>query len=569
MKFIKINKILSCLDKEQKKNAVILISLMFLASIAELFGLGMVILMINSFLEIENNFNLPFGSFLNTNFNAINSLLILFFLIFTSKYFILILVAFLESNFMATFREKISLKMFKNFLNRDSSNLLKKNSAEYLRNFTDEIQQTTTFYSSLIKIMLDLILFSLFVIFLIFYNPIISTSVIIFFSLTSLAYFLLIKDKIANWAKTALKNRKKRIQFVNESFSAIKFIKILSTEDFFLKKFKIQNFSLCRAIFKMLFINSLPRHTYEYVLFLSIILLIFFVNKELDNQQIIQMLSVYTLASFRLIPIINRTLINSQNVKFTHPSFEKLYIEQNYPIIEKNKNPSLFKFDKKLRIFIKKFDHDYKREVLLRNINLNIYKNNKIGIIGPSGSGKSTLIDIICGFQKLNNGTVESDGKSILSNLEGWQKNIGYIPQNIVILNQSLKENILFGANPKLFDDKKIKSILKEVNLDYFLKKLPNGLQQTIKEDGYNISGGEKQRIGIARALLNNPKIIILDEATSGLDTFTESKVLDTINKIKKTIIIVSHRINTLKFCDKVYNIEKNTLKLINKSQLN
>ena len=319
----------------------------------------------------------------------------------------------------------------------------------------------------------------------------------------------------------------------------------------------------------MSFINAMPRHTYEYILFLSIILLIFFANKELESEQIIQMISVYTLASFRLIPIINRTLINSQNIKFTHPSFEKLYIEQNYPIIKKNKNPLSFKFDKKLRVFIKKFDHNNKKEVLLKNINLNIYKNNKIGIIGPSGSGKSTLLDIICGFQKLKYGAVASDGKSILSNLEGWQKNIGYIPQDIVILNQSLKENILFGASPKHFNDKKIINILKEVNLDYFLKKLPNGLYQTIKEDGQNISGGEKQRIGIARALLNNPKIIILDEATSGLDTFTESKVLETINKIKKTIIIVSHRINTLKFCDKVYNIQKNTLKLINKSQLN
>ena len=162
-----------------------------------------------------------------------------------------------------------------------------------------------------------------------------------------------------------------------------------------------------------------------------------------------------------------------------------------------------------------------------------------------------------------------SDGKKIFSNLEGWQKNIGYIPQNIVILNQSLKENILFGSNPKFFSDKKIVNILNEVNLGYFIKKLPNGLYQTIKEDGQNISGGEKQRIGIARALLNNPKILILDEATSGLDTFTESKVLDTINKIKKTIIIVSHRINTLKFCDKVYSITNNTLKQINKSQLN
>ena len=569
MKLTKVNKILSFLDRDQKKSAIILILLMFIASIAELFGLGMVILMINSFLNVDNSLNFPIGNFLKNELNSINSLLILFLIIFTFKYLILILVAFFESKFIAKFRERISFKMFRNLLNRDSSNLLKKNSSEYLRNFTDEINQNATFYNSIIKIILDSILFSVFVTFLIFYNPAISISVITFFSVASLTYFTLIKGKIVGWSKTALTNRKKRIQFVNESFSAIKFIKILSSENFFLKKFEIQNTSLSKIVFKMGFLNLIPRHTYEYILFLSIILLIFFANKELSNEQMIQILSVYSLASFRLVPIITRTLTNSQNIRFTHPSFEKLYIEHNYPTIKKNKAPSIFKFDRRLRIFIKKFHYDNKRENLLKNINLNIYKNNKIGIIGPSGSGKSTLIDIICGFQKLNHGVVESDGKSILSNLEGWQKNIGYIPQKIVILNQSLKDNILFGANPMHFSDKKIISILKKVNLEYFLKKLPNGLNQTIKEDGQNISGGERQRIGMARALLNNPKIIILDEATSGLDTFTESKVLDTINKIKKTIIIVSHRINTLKFCDKVYNIEKNTLKLIKKSQLN
>ena len=142
----------------------------------------MVILMINSFLGIENNFNLPVISSL-TNLNSINSLLIIFFLIFSAKFLVLILVVLLESSFIANFREKIAFSMFKNFLNRDSSNLLKKNSAEYLRNFTDEINQNVLFYHSLIKISLDLILFCLFVIFLIIYNPVISSSVIAFFFL--------------------------------------------------------------------------------------------------------------------------------------------------------------------------------------------------------------------------------------------------------------------------------------------------------------------------------------------------------------------------------------------------
>tara|TARA_Y100000813_G_C24151358_1_gene347339 strand:+ start:146 stop:1855 length:1710 start_codon:yes stop_codon:yes gene_type:complete len=569
MKFLKINKVLSCLDKNQKKRAVTLITIMFFATISELFGLGLVILIINSFFEIENNFTLPFGIPLSLNSMSINFLLSILIVIFTIKYLIFVLVSFLESSFMASINERLSYKMFQNFLHRDTSNLLKKNSAEYLRNFTEEVKATNTFYNSLLKIILDLTILIFFIIFLLFYNPIVTISVILFFISLSLAYFFLIKDRIVKWSITGLANKKKRIQFVNESFSAIKFIKMLSNEESFLKKFKFQNFSLSRIGLKMMFLQQFPKHTLEYILFLSIILLIFLAHKQLSNDQIIQMLAVYTLASFRIVPIINKILLNTQNLRFTTPSFEKLFLELNCPIIEKKKNPIPFKFDKKLRVLIKRFNYKNKKISLLKNIDLNINKKNKIGIIGPSGSGKSTLIDIICGFQKVFDGVVQSDGKLITTNLEGWQSNIGYIPQNIVILNQSLKENILFGSNHKKFSDKMIVDILKKVNLEYFLKKLPNGLNQLIKQDGLNISGGEKQRIGIARALLNNPEIIILDEATSGLDTFTESKVIDTINKFKKTIIIVSHRINTLKFCDKVYSIERNTLKLINKSQLN
>ena len=181
MKSLKINRILSFLDKDQKRSGIFLILLMFIASIAELFGLGMVILMINSFLDLKNSLDFPLANYIESNINSINSLLILFLIIFTFKFLIMILVAFSESNFMATFRERISYKMFKNFLNRDATNLLKKNSAEYLRNFTEEINQSNTFYYSLIKTILDTILFIVFVSFLIFYNPTISITVITFF----------------------------------------------------------------------------------------------------------------------------------------------------------------------------------------------------------------------------------------------------------------------------------------------------------------------------------------------------------------------------------------------------
>jgi ATP-binding cassette subfamily B protein len=275
------------------------------------------------------------------------------------------------------------------------------------------------------------------------------------------------------------------------------------------------------------------------------------------------MLSIYTLSAFRVVPILARILSSTQNIRFTYPSFEKIFIENNYPLLTKEEIVKKFSFKKEIRIKIDKFFYHNKKNFFLKNILINIPKNAKIGIIGQSGSGKSTLVDIICGFRGLKEKNILVDGKPILSNLAGWHKIIGYIPQNIVILNQSLRENILFGSSKNNFPDKEIKKILKQVNLDRFLKKLPNGLSQIINEDGHNISGGEKQRIGIARALLNNPEIIILDEATSSLDSFTENKILSSIKNLKKTIIIISHRVNTLNFCDKVYSIDNNTLKRI------
>ena len=562
-----LRKIFILLDYKQKFQVFILIFFMLLASLSELFGLGLVILIINSFLGINNEINFSFLKnlyFIKNNSDYINYILVLFFIVFTIKFIILLYVSWLESSFLTKFRESISYKLYNNFLNRDSLSIWKKNSAEYLRNFSEDINLGVLFYSSLIRVLLDSIIFIGFFIFLVIYQPIISLSTIAFFSLIVIIYYLSIKNIILNAAKQGLLNRKKKIQFINESFSSIKYIKILSSENFFLKKFKLQNSLLSKTLLKTTFLALIPKHTLEYILFLSIILLLFFlVKNQFQKEEIFQMLSIYTLSAFRVVPVLARVLSNVQNIRFTYSSFEKIFIENNYPVSTKERIVKKFSFNKEIKIKIDKFIYDNKKNFFLENISINIAKNSKIGIVGQSGSGKSTLVDIICGFRGLKDKNILVDGKSILSNLTGWHKIIGYIPQNIVLLNQSLRENILFGSNKKYFPDKEIKKILTKVDLGSFLKKLPNGLSQIISEDGHNISGGEKQRIGIARALLNDPEIIILDEATSSLDTFTENKILSSIKNLKKTIIIISHRVNTLNFCDKVYSINDNTLKRI------
>jgi len=554
------------LDNKQKTQAVALILLMLVAALTELIGLGLFLLLLNFFLGISNTFEVGFFQVYFSRFfdnSNLHEILILFLIIFSFKFFIQIFVAWNMSSFLAMVRENTSLNLYNSFLNRDPSNLLSKNSSEYLRNFTEEVGQASLFYQSAISIILDLIIFLTFVFFLFIYNPLVSSIIIIFFSLIGLFFYFAIKNKLFKWAKQGIENRKKKIQFVNESFSAIKYIKIFSSENFFLRKFKKENKSLAKIFLNYNFLTSIPRHVFEYILFLSILLLLYFLlDQKMPNEKVLQMLGVYTLVAFRIIPIINKILTSAQHIRFTYPSFKKLYSEQKKPILIKNQNFKNFPFKKNLLIKIKSFNYDAKRNFSLKNINLSISKNSKAGIIGHSGAGKSTIIDIICGFKKLKNGRVTVDGKNIFENLEGWQNKIGYIPQEVVILNQSLRDNILFGSSSEKFSDHDIKKIIKKVKLDKFVKKLPNKLSQIIKQNGDNISGGEKQRIGIARALLHNPELILLDEATSGLDSFTELKVLETIKNLNKTVIIVSHRINTLKFCDKVYIIKNNTIKV-------
>ena len=234
-----MKKLINLFDHSQKIKFILLIFFMLIASFLELLGLGMVLLVLNSFLGInDNNFEI-INDFINffseTDFNF-EIILFIIFILFSIKLLILIFVSWVESDFLAEFREKISNKLYHNFLNRDVLNILRKNSAEYLRNFTEEITVSVLFVYSCLRIILDSILLLTFLIFLMYFDPIKTGLVFLIFFSAGLIYYILIKNKLSSWAVTSLDNKKKRIQFISESFSAIKSIKILSRENFFFRQ---------------------------------------------------------------------------------------------------------------------------------------------------------------------------------------------------------------------------------------------------------------------------------------------------------------------------------------------
>tara|TARA_B100000161_G_C33470087_1_gene377585 strand:- start:29 stop:892 length:864 start_codon:yes stop_codon:yes gene_type:complete len=279
------------------------------------------------------------------------------------------------------------------------------------------------------------------------------------------------------------------------------------------------------------------------------------------------------------MPAAQNIYASFSQITFTGPSIEKLYTDiNNLNPVNLDQDESILPLNKKISLKNICYSYPNASRTALKNINLNIFVKNTIGLVGATGSGKTTIVDIILGLLEAQKGTLEIDGKIInKQNSKSWQRSIGYVPQHIYLSDDTIAANIAFGQEPKDIHDEEIQKVSKIANLhEFVMNELPNQYQTTIGERGVRLSGGQRQRIGIARALYFNPQVLILDEATSALDNLTEKQVMDAVNNLSKhkTIIMIAHRLSTVKNCDRIFLFEKGELKnegtfeeLINKNE--
>ena len=299
--------------------------------------------------------------------------------------------------------------------------------------------------------------------------------------------------------------------------------------------------------------------------FFGVIALMIYNGVKLES--LVPMLSAVAMAAVRLLPSVNRISLNLANIAYFEPSLnkmsEKLQEIQNNGDVDFNKNisPEPLGLVKKLDTYIKMQDLDYQypntENKVLDAAEIQIKNGSSIGIIGSSGAGKTTAVDVLLGLLIPNKGGVYIDGVSIRDDIGGWLNQIGYIPQNIFMLDGSIRENVAFEAEEDNIDDERIWEVLREAALDDFVRTLPDEINTEIGERGVRLSGGQRQRIEIARALYSNPSILFFDEATSALDNDTEAAIMQSIHELhgKKTLIIIAHRLTTLEKCDYIYRV--------------
>lgn len=562
---------LSFLNPKQKKKFRLITLIIILGSLFEAFSLYILYLSIKIFTDYDNFIN--GDNFLLEIYQKLRldeENFILYFSFFLLIIFILKFIYFSKMYFY-------QFKYINNLLVNLSSNLLNKylissiefhsneDNSKLIRNIKDEIglyctgliQQIVILFNE-IAIFITILSLTLFLItkqFLIVFFLIIVLSII---------YYIFIRPIYHKFGIQRQFYTNLMIKFIINPLSAIKDVKIFRAENYFYMKFKesVEKLGYANAVVTTL--NQIPRLGLELFTVIMITIFIFYnFNKEIIDGEFLSTVGLLAISVFKLIPSISKILNSLNGIKYASPSLQILDSLHNKFDKEVNKvYEDNLTFENSIVIDNLTFKYKNKDKFLFENLNLKIEKNSSLGLVGRSGSGKSTLIDIICGFHKPNKGKVLVDNRDINKSSINWLNQISYIPQKVFVINDSLKRNIALGIEEKDINLNKLIKVLQQCRLEDFLNGLSDGLDTVLGDGGKSISGGEAQRIGIARALYKETDIIILDEITSSLDPLNEEKIINIIKElsVSKTIIMISHNEKILDFCKSIYSLENGKL---------
>ena len=564
-----LKKINFLLSKDQRKKLIILTLLLFVGMILEFFGLGILIPVINILLDsnafTQNEYLKSFREFFPqiSDQKFILSLLLIIVIFYVVKTCFLVLLAFKQNRFLSFLRSSVTNKLFSSYLNQPYKYHLKVDSSNLVKNLQIEAGYFFTFITSLINVFIEGGLILSIFITLVIIEPFGTIALAFFLLFLTLIFYKLTKKKLALWGQTRQLLDLNSAKIITEGLGAIRDLIISGRVDFYVKKFNDLSFKKARITSNHILFTQLPRFYFELasisglVLFISILII-----TGKSTTTLITTLGVFVAGVFRALPSLNRLVTSIQNLKFYNSSVDIIYNELISFNSVNNKQSLNYRLDFQSKISIENVTFKYGDKTVLEDISFEIFKHQCIGIIGESGAGKSTLVDLIVGLQKPNKGKILIDDIDLNDISDEWMAYIGYISQNIFLVNDTIGNNIAFGIPKDQIASSKIDEVISQVQLTSYIDELPDGLQTKVGERGIQISGGQKQRIGIARALYLNPDVLILDEATSALDNETEESILNLIELFKKTktIIIISHNIQNLKFCDKIYRIEDNKI---------
>jgi len=562
------------LDKKQKRFMVLLVFMMLIGAILEVFSVATVIPVANIVFspnEIHENrlldslYNL-FGFQSDKTFGIAVMLSLIVAFVLKNVY-----IYFMQKvmyHFVYTNQFRTSERMMKNYMRRGYEFYLSADTAVIQRSITSDVNNMYALILSLLQLISETIVFVVLSVVLLITDPVMTIVIASLLGITLLAIKIILKPIMRRAGEENQEYYSNLFKWINQTVTGIKEVKIGGKEKYFIDTYCGYGKGYVDAVQRYTLYNNIPRLIIETVCVAGIVgylLFLFLGSNETGN--VLDVIAAFGVALMRLMPCANRINNQLNSISYFEPFFMGVSDNLQDEIDSKKVDTSVFevrreKLPVEKEICLTDISYKYPNtdKWILKDANVTIPVGSAVGIVGETGSGKSTFVDVLLGLLELQEGAIEVDGQNIFEgdNYRKWLKNVGYIPQTVFMIDDTIRKNVAFGIPEDEIDEERVWEVLREAQLDEFVKSLPEGLETGIGERGIRLSGGQRQRISIARALYEDPKVLVLDEATSALDNDTEKAIMDSINHLhgKKTLIIIAHRLQTIEKCDAVYRIE-------------
>ncbi len=556
------------LNRRQKIQSINVLLWMFISSVFELLGISIMLPFINALLSpeklMENRYVTLLVEYLGVqSYTGILAVLIVgIIIIYIVKNVLLVCSRGIQVKYQCQIEEELSINMVTSYMNRPYSYFVNTNSSDIRQGAIVDVANIFQILQALLQLIAEGITCAAIITYIVYTDWIMALGLAIAGSLIVVILTLGLKNILKREGNRFRKYDMEKNKRIAEISQGIKDIFVMQRKRFFVDGYEKTYDEYKKAKIVNNIVLSCPERIIEAV-FVSCILLIVFLRivQGVEADVFIAKLGVFVVAAYRLLPSVNKFSVNLNQIIFYNPSlsaaYDNIQAAREYTNVEMEGNgDENISFRHSINIQNVTWCYEAEEKKVLENVSLQINKGDSVALIGESGSGKTTLADILLGLYKPIQGRVLADGKDIYSNLKQWAKIISYVPQTVYLLDDTVKNNIIFGHSEA--DEAKVWKALEQAQLKTFIESLPNGLDTMVGEAGVRFSGGQRQRIAIARALYNNPSVLILDEATAALDNDTEAAVMEAINllKGKKTLIIIAHRLSTIKNCNKVYEVK-------------
>ena len=497
--------------------------------------------------------------------------------VYLIKNLYLMFSSYVQAWYSTGVQRDLSVRLTKNLLNSPYTYHLNVNSSILIRSISQDVVGVFGIFFYMFRLIAELFTMASISIYIISLDPLLAVSLVGILGSCMLILIFGLKKLVKYFGKIGQECDGKMLQYLSQAFNGIKEIMVKKREAYFADAFEDACSLSARAAKRNNFLNVIPANIYEFVCLGGLLSVVMFRLQTVDDiGAYMTKLAVVALSAFNLFPSVGRLTTNINAIIYNRPRLDSIYNmlkETESGRSEGSKDEAeteLTDWSGDLKVNKISWHYPLRKENVLEDLSISVGKGESVALIGPSGAGKTTLADVILGLLPPQKGTVEFDGINVYDHPRSWAKVIGYVPQSVYLTDDTIRANIAFGIKKDLIDDKKIWEVIREAQIEDFIKSLEDGLDTMVGERGVRLSGGQRQRIAIARALYDDPEILVLDEATSALDNDTETAVMEAIDSLhgSKTMIIVAHRLSTIRNCDRIYEINDGKARLRDKEEV-